>query len=239
VGSPRLRELPARIDAALERGRLPIVVFDLDSTLFTTADRHLRILREFAASHGSAGLRALVADIPPSAFRWTVTAPLRDRGLDDPALLADLDAFWAERFFDGAYLETDTPNPGAVAFVRGVHARGALVYYLTGRHRGGMEVGTVASLARSGFPVADGRVVLHLKATQDEPDHLYKEAAVHAISALFGVVVASFENEPLHANRLREAFPSALHFLVGDVHSPRPVPPHESLVRTDDFVVND
>ena len=48
-------------------------------------------------------------------------------------------------------------------FVKACHDRGALVYYLTGRHIHGMEQGTIAALVDKGFPIFGGRAMLQLK----------------------------------------------------------------------------
>lgn len=228
-----------RIEEVVARDRLPIVIFDLDSTLFDTAGRHHRILREFAEAfaHAHPDLAEHVGAIRVADFGWSVVEPLQRRGVTDPHVLDLLLDFWKERFFRGEYVLSDLPAPGAVAFVNEVHARGALVYYLTGRHVGGMEVGTAQALTHHGFPVWRGRCVLHLKPAFDLPDRAFKEQAVQLVRSYHGDVVATFENEPANANMLRDCFPDALHYLYGTVRSPEPVDPHGDLVEIHDFFV--
>ena len=239
MGSPRLSEVFARIDAALAEGALPVVVFDLDSTLFSTGPRNLRILREFIAEHARAhpGLSAIGAGLEAGDMGWNVASDLRRLGFEDEDLLAVLRGYWAERFFTDDYCRADTPVPGAVAFVHACHARGALIYYLTGRHVGGMEVGTVAALRAHGFPFWRGRCVLHLKPSFEMNDRAFKDEALADVRSYRGRVVATFENEPANANLFARAFPGALHFLLTTICSPEAESPSHLLVATDDFVV--
>lgn len=237
MGSPRLREVFARIEAALARGRLPICVFDLDSTLFTTAPRNLRILRDFIQAHVGEHphLSELVERIGLDDMGWNVHDDLRRLGVDDPRVLDRLKAFWGERFFTDDYLRHDEPVPGAAAYVAACHARGALIYYLTGRHVGGMEIGSVRSLTEKGFPFWRGRCVLHLKPSFEMNDRAFKDDALSDIRSYQGEVIATFENEPGNANLFLRAFPEALHFLLLTIHSPGAEAPSKELVTSDDF----
>lgn len=239
MGSPRLREIFPRIDAALSRDRLPIVVFDLDSTLFSTAPRNLAILREFVVEN--AGTHPHLADVAERIglddMGWNVHEDLRRFGFTEAEVLARLKGFWFDRFFRDEYLAHDTAVPGAAAFVHACHARGALIYYLTGRHVGGMEIGTVRSLRENGFPFWRGRCVLHLKPSFEMNDSTFKQEAVLDVRSYHGEVVASFENEPGNANMFLRAFPDALHVLLETIHSPGAEEGSAQLVRTPDFVL--
>lgn len=240
MGSPRLREVLARIDAAIAEDVLPLVLFDLDSTLFTTGPRNLRILREFAracAGHWPE-VETLAARLASTDMGWGIDECLREHGLADDRLLRELRSFWYQRFFTDEYLEHDLPVPGAVEFVGACHDRGAMIYYLTGRHVGGMEVGTVRALTAHGFPFWRGRCVLHLKPSFGMGDRAFKDDALADIRSYRGRFVASFENEPGNANLFLKAFPDALHFLMQTIHSPRAEPAAAELVPTEDFVLD-
>ncbi len=227
----------ARIDEALAVPTLPILVFDLDSTLFTTAPRNLRILQEFAAARAAdhPELRAAVAGIGEADMGWNIHEDLRRRGVTDEDLLQDLRRHWRERFFTSAYLEYDRPVPGAAEWVLEAHTRGALVYYLSGRHVGGMEEGTVRSLKCHGFPFWRGRCVVHLKPSFEMADSVFKQEALADIRSYHGRVVATWENEPGNANLFLRAFPDGLHFLLETVHSPEAEAPDPALIRLPDF----
>lgn len=237
MGSVRLREVFTRIDAALGRGRLPVCVFDLDSTLFTTAPRNLEILREFARARAAEhpDLLAIAERLRVEDMGWNVHDDLRKAGMRDAEVLSAVKLFWKERFFRDEYLLLDCEVPGAAAFVEACHTRGALIYYLTGRHVGGMELGTVRSLRQRGFPFWRGRCVLHLKPDFDMNDRAFKDDAIADVRSYRGEVVATFENEPGNANLFLRAFPDGLHFLLETIHSPEAEPPDARLVLSKDF----
>lgn len=235
MGHSRLHDVIAEVDrtAAVT---LPVVVFDLDSTLFDTAARNHRILQEFAELTGGP-LEAIFQTLTLADFGWDVRGPLRARGYDDAATLEALGRFWAQRFFTDRYVALDHPSPGAVEFVHRCHDAGALVYYLTGRHVGGMERGTVEALTRNGFPLFGGRAQVHLKPDFHTADVVFKDQALTAIRSLRGRVVATFDNEPGNCNLFARSFPGGLHFWMRTVHSPDAEPPGEELIETRDFLL--
>jgi hypothetical protein len=237
MGSARLREVLARIDTAVSEDVLPLVVFDLDSTLFSTAPRNLRILREFVELHADRHPRLveMTSSLGVDDMGWNVRDDLRRMGIDDDELLSEVKSFWYARFFSGDYVVHDTPLAGAVEYVEACHARGALIYYLTGRHEGGMELGTVRALTERGFPFWRGRCVLHLKPSFEMDDRAFKDGALQDIRSYHARVVATFENEPANANLFAQAFPDALHFLLLTIHSPNAERPSPELIHSEDF----
>lgn len=237
MGKDKLAEVLDRVGHRVRRGVLPVVVFDLDSTLFSTRARNLRILRDFADDHGAdyPGLVDVAAAMREEELGWGITGDARARGLEDPAALDHLGRYWMQRFFTSEYVLHDKPTPGAVEYVSRVHELGALVYYLTGRHVSDMGAGTVKALTDAGFPLWRGRVALHLKPAFDDDDREFKDDALTDIRSHHGDVVATFENEPENANLFVSAFPDALNFLLQTVHSPRPIEPVAELVKVPDF----
>ncbi len=239
MSAEKLNEVLTRIDVAVRAGTLPIVIFDLDGTLLDNRTRTMVILREFAATHGGEhpGLEAVVDSMTADDFRYDARDELRARGYEDAAGFAAFFAYWSLRFFTDEYVLFDRETPGARDYTQACWDRGAQVYYLTGRHVGGMETGTSRSLTKLGFPMYRGRVTLHLKPSFDVGDGEFKDAAVADIRSLQGPVVASFENEPGHANLLAESFPEAASFLLNTGHSATAPAPSPSLVCIDDFVI--
>jgi len=221
----------------VSRTRHPVVVFDLDSTLFRTTRRNLRILTGFAEEHAHLHPRLVevATSLQPGDVAWHVQTTLRRRGITDPAVLEAQHRYWQDRFFTPEYVLFDEPTPGAAPFVRACHGAGALVYYLTGRSRRDLGEVTVTKLLRHGFPCLEGRVVLHLRPHQQLDEHRYKLEAHAEIRSLGGEVVATFENDPDHANALLESFPAASHFLVGDDHDPAADPPGSGVVAIPDL----
>lgn len=239
MGSERLRAVFPRITLSLDAGVLPLLVFDLDSTIFSTAPRNLQILKEFIERHGAghAQLQRILDSVQTSDMGWNIHDDLLRLGIEDRGLLASVKSFWYQRFFSDEYVLHDTPVPGAVDFVNACHQRGAMIYYLTGRHVGGMEVGTVQALTRQGFPFWHGRAALHLKPSFDMNDQAFKDEALADIRSYRGRVVATFENEPGNANLFARAFPDALHYLLLTIHSPGAEKPSPELIASEDFVL--
>lgn len=212
-----------------------IVVFDLDDTLFSTADRHLRILAEFAAAIETQDARAagVLRGIAREQLRYSIADTAKEHGLDEK-LAKDLRGFWFARFFKNPYLLEDTVIPGGPEYAAEVIKRGGRVFYMTGRDEG-MREGTEASLLRRGFPEPDGKgATLVLKPRFDAPDFAFKDEALKKIAEL-GEVVGSFENEPAHVNMFIAHFPKGRHFLLETKHSGRPVEPHVDIKRIKDF----
>jgi hypothetical protein len=222
---------------ARQQGLLPIMVFDLDSTLYDNSGRHRAIFRAFVLEHGDE--HPSIADfgdrVGELAQAWHIVDRLRELGVRDEAGLARLDRYWADRFFSDDWIQHDAPMPGAVAYVRAVHALGAFIYYMTGRHVGGMHSTTVDNLVRDGFPIFDGGAALHMKPAFRMRDKEFKSQAVEHVRALVGEVVATFENEPGNSNLFLVSFPTALHVLIDSVHSPAAEAPHPDLYRIHDF----
>jgi beta-phosphoglucomutase-like phosphatase (HAD superfamily) len=215
-----LNDIVERVRAVAASGRLPVVVFDLDSTLIDTSHRHLRILREYALTRDDPALAEIVARLVPGDFGYEVTGPLEAHGWQEPAALDALRAFWWPRFFHQDYARTDLPTPGAPAYVRRVHEAGGFVVYLSARAIGDQGLATIESLLTLGFPILGPRAMVHLKPDASVRDTLFKHGAVDDVRALGGEVVATFENEPAHANHFAACFPDATHVLLDTCHAP-------------------
>jgi phosphoglycolate phosphatase-like HAD superfamily hydrolase len=228
----------ALLDALLDEvGRTPkaIVVFDLDDTLFSTADRHMRIMAEFAAVIETQDARSagILRGIQREKLRYAISDTAKDHGLEEK-LAKDLRDFWFARFFKNPYLLEDSIIPGGPEYAAEVIARGGRAFYMTGRDEG-MREGTEASLLRHGFPDPDGKgATLVLKPRFDTPDFAFKNEALHGLAEM-GAVVGSFENEPAHVNLFVERFPKGSHFLLETKHSGKPIQPHASVHRIKDF----
>lgn len=205
--------------AVLSRPALkPVVTFDLDSTVFDNRPRQLAILSEFARSKNLAGVETLEhTDIDG----WHVTEHIMRLGGAagrEAELRAAFKDFWRARFFTSEYCLYDHSLPGAGEYVQSVERAGATVVYLTGRHED-MRSGSAKSLHAGGFPEG----TLLMKPTFEMTDTQWKEIAVAKIREL-GEVVACFDNETTHVNRLRSAFPGAYVVWLRTDHSPEAEP---------------
>lgn len=199
-----------RVSKARAAGQVPVVVFDLDHTLFDGRPRTLVILAEFAASV-AAEQPAVAAAVGRLALR-DIAYLLRDTlakvGVTDAKVVAAAEAYWKPRFFSDAYAQLDVPIAGGPAYVRDLWQRGAVVVYLSGRNADGMLAGTTASLQKWGFPIGVRGAQVVLKPSFSEPDDTFKKASLEQISAL-GQVVASFENEPGNLGVMATRWPEA------------------------------
>lgn len=224
------------VRAAAKDGGRPVVVLDLDSTLFDNAARTKHILLEVAARKDA--LRPLlpkIAELPEAGLPYLVTDILALAGITEASATSAFLSGWKRRFFTDAYQLYDRPTPGAVDFVRAVHAEGATLVYLTGRDAPGMGAGAVRSLRRFGFPVLTPTAILVMKPGFREPDETFKAEAVATVDAL-GTVVATFENEPRNANLFAKTWPKAQSFFLTTNSNPEKVVPlAEALVEIPDF----
>ncbi|TNF25852.1 MAG: hypothetical protein EP329_22275 [Deltaproteobacteria bacterium] len=213
--------LLANIRAAAERGHDPLVVFDLDETLYSNDHRTLRILQEYAHTHAArlGAFYDLMGRLSPGDVHYGVATTLRAAGVRDDALIADVQAFWAARFFTNAYAQVDLARSGAVELVNLVYEAGGVPCYLTGRDAPGMLLGTVTALQRDGFPIGtvDTRTILKPDATT--PDAVYKAAVITHLRRT-GDVVGAFDNEPGLCNLFKRAFPQATVVWVDSSHAP-------------------
>ncbi len=223
-----LAEIAEQVTAARAAGRTPVVVFDLDHTLYDGRPRTLVILAEFAATLPASQRRHADAlrKLSVQGVAYLLKDTLAGVGITDPQVVAAAEAYWKPRFFSDAYVDLDVPLPGAAEYVRDLWRRGALVVYLSGRNAEAMLTGTTSSLQKWGFPVGVRGAQLVLKPTFAEPDETFKKASLDHITAL-GSVVASFENEPGNLATMAARWPDATPVFLdtdfnpgGAVHDP-------------------
>lgn len=221
----------------IERRRVerPVVLFDLDGTLYDNRPRTVRILHAFAASlpHENLADARAILSLAPGDLSYRLDETLAPRGVS-PDVINGAQAVWFKRFFTDTACADDVPHRGAAAFARACHQRGATVVYLTGRDIPGMLVGSVRTLRDDGFPIGLPRVELVFKPTFEEPDTEFKRRMLHTFSEL-GVVVATFENEPGNANLFQDTYPSAVNVLIDTQHAPGAPPLDPACVVLKDF----
>ena len=230
-------QLLERIERQAESHHDPLVVLDLDGTLYNGNPRTLRILQEFAHQHARRypELAREIDRLSVADLAYRVRDTLTGAGVRDPGAIAAVEAFWFERFFTNEYVVYDLPTPGAVEFVRAIHAAGAVPTYLTGRDAPNMLMGTVRSLQRDGFPVGTVDTRLVLKDAFETPDEPYKRSIIKHLQAT-GEVVGVFDNEPGLCNLFREAFPEAVVVWLDTVCAPGSPPLAEGVATLTDFL---
>ena len=194
-----------------------VALFDIDSTLMDTGPRNAAILR--AALDAVPGMAAWKGRVPVEGRSWNVLGPLREAGVAEP-LLAQVQAYWAQRFFTDAWLVHDTPYPGVASFLHDLKNEGFRLAYLTGRHTEGMEKGTRRSFGDHDLPAGPDEAFF-FKPTFEMGDRDFKESVCHGVAAL-GTLVYTVDNEPANCNLFRKTFPEALVDWVDTVTSPEP-----------------
>lgn len=235
-----LKEVSTRVIKARGKAKPPVVLLDLDSTLYEVGHRTHQILKEWLESNESnafpkAKSALLKVHDNYQHVGYSVKDTFQSLGLnlldsEVGSAVRSLKEFWEYRFFTSDYLRYDRVYPGASEFANKLHELGAVIVYLTGRDEPSMGEGTKSNLLRDGFPWEIERTHLLLKKDRAYPDLQHKIDAEHAIRK-HGSLVASFENEPLNLIALSELFPEAMHVFVDTVCSDRPALPRKGLYR--------
>lgn len=216
----------------------PVVLLDLDSTLYEVGPRTYQILKEWLASPAScefSKVRDAVAGLQLKQVGYSLKDTFENLGLSQQdnetlAALKQAKKFWTDRFFTHSYLEYDHVYDGAVDFVKELYDHGAELIYLTGRDEPGMGDGTRSRLLSDGFPWQQDRTHLLLKKRFELDDLEHKAKAADYVHGV-GSLVASFENEPPNIIGLSEVFPQAMHIFVDTIYSDRPAMPKKGLYR--------
>lgn len=238
-----LREVSRRVIEMQAQGGVPVVLLDLDSTLYEVGPRTAQILKEWVQTQEALrfpGVRNELGRLESCHVGYSLKDTFSALGLkvvefEVREALSLLKTFWQERFFSSEYLVHDRAYPGAARFVQEVHGTGALIIYLTGRDEPGMGDGTRQVLKRDGFPWGGERTHLLLKPAYGLPDLDHKVNASEFIRG-YGKLIASFENEPANLVAIYQQFPEAMHIFVETVSSDHAAPAAKGLYRIRGFI---
>ncbi len=189
----------------------PVVVFDLDATLFDNRPRTLEILMELReeVAADDVELADALLSLEVERISYLLSDTLKGCGIYRADLVKQITSYWHDRFFTDEYIACDVPTHGAPEYVRAIYEAGAVVCYLTGRDIPGMLVGTVAKLRDEGFPIAVAGTELILKPDEHMHDEAFKRGALPTLSRV-GDLVAFFDNEPANCNLAKAMFPDAI-----------------------------
>ncbi len=220
---------------AARRAERPVLIFDLDGTLYDNRPRTLRIAHAYAAGLGEGYAQDAHTILGLSAhdLHYRLDDTLRAHGVSEEVVKGTT-ARWFARFFTDQACADDVPVRGSVRFVRACYELGATIVYLTGRDVPNMLVGTVRTLRDDGFPVGVPRVELVLKPRFEDDDTTFKIAVLDAMAEL-GTVLATFENEPGNANMFLTRWPKATTVLVETLHAPGAPESFPEVVKVADF----
>ncbi len=232
-----LQNVTERVCVTKKAGKIPIVIFDLDGTLFDNGSRSKRIFLEFAEGKGDITLKKRVQMLNAHKMKYKVRESLIEACIEDSTLLKEILDSWRRNFFKNEYLEYDEPIPGSVDFVSTLHDSGALIIYLTGRDVSAMLEGTVSSLQENGFPIGVEHTELIMKPERFAKTFTYKKRVLKYIEKI-GDVVAAFENEPANINLLYETFPDAISVFLETKHKPNAPPVNQGIFHLKNFIEN-
>ncbi len=224
------------------RTNRPIVIFDLDSTLYEVGPRTFKIYRTWFEQYGTQmpeGVAKPFAALTQAQVGYSVRDTFKNIGIDDKLeetqkAIEHLHDFWFERFFGDGFLAHDHPYAGAAEYVRAVKREGARIIYLTGRERSKMQTGTIENLKRDGFPM-DETTFLLMRENPFFDDVEHKRTAVQKWIGK-GTIVATFENEPRNLVELKKMLPSAIHVFVDTICSDYPADVTHGLYRITKFI---
>jgi predicted secreted acid phosphatase len=241
-----LDQIKTKVLNEVQNGKTPVVVFDLDSTLFDVSHRSFQILTEWLKhpeSHTYSETVEVLNRLQPTEMKYSLEDVWNGRKIpmdQDPysGHLKMAKGFWRKRFFSNHYTQYDQPMPGAIDYVNQLHRLGAHITYLTGRDAPLMAFGTYDQLAHHGLPIEVDRTRLILKPKRHIDDLVFKTGVASLMMEL-GPVVASFENEPKNlvamANVFNKSNPETLNVFIETVSSDHPAPEGQGLYRIQNF----
>lgn len=226
AGNPLLTQVIEAVRQSYNKGERPMVVFDLEGTLFDNRTRILQILREYGEKELKTvrpQFAQILASLTAAQVQYQLNDTLKAVNITEDAVVNNAAVFWSERFFTDEYLRYDTPVPGAVKFVRDLYSSGARIVYITGRDAQRQLLGTVKQLRDSGFPIGIQGSELIMRPVPQTQDAVFKQQVTNYLRQ-FGKVVAAFDTEPANANVYRRAFPDAVCVVHSSPRSPNPPP---------------
>jgi len=226
VPPPLLAQIVDATRQSYNKQERPMVVFDLEGTLFDNRSRIAQIIKEYGEQELKTvrpQLAQLLATVQPAQVQYMLPDTLRQLGVNEEAVVNNAAVFWSQRFFTDDYLKYDTATPGAVKLVRDLYSNGARIVYLSGRDAPRQLLGTVKQLRDNGFPIGIQGSELIMRPTVQTQDAVFKQQVTNYLRQ-FGKIVATFDNEPSNANVYRRAFPDAMVVLFSASRAPNPPP---------------
>lgn len=218
----------------------PVILLDLDSTLYEVGYRTLAIIKEWNSNPPShLTLQSTLDRVELKHIGYSLSDMALNLGLnlshpDTEDVLVKLKPFWWDRFFSNNYLTHDRPYAGAVEYTQELFNLGAHLVYLTGREQEKMESMTIQNLTRDQFPMDSSQTTLVMKPNGAILDVAHKQNVKPLIHKT-GTLLASFENEPLNIMALYRTFPEAMHIFMDSVYSDNPTEPGQNLFRIHSF----
>ncbi|MCB0370896.1 MAG: HAD family hydrolase [Bdellovibrionales bacterium] len=218
---------------ALSQKKKPLVVFDLDSTLFDVSPRLEKVLMDISLTKDFINrfpeVNSYFRNIKTLRNDWGFIKVLRRAGVDhDHFELFDyVRQEWIKLFFSNEYIHYDIPYEGASFFVRQLHEAGVNIAYLTGRDVARMEIGSREVLKKWDFPLDEPKVELVLKPHKEMDDAKFKSDWFKMLNQSNFSKIYLFENEPVNINLIQKEVPEIELVFFDSTHSGKEPPPSE------------
>ena len=203
------------IEKIVKKTKNPVIIFDLDDTLFYSSSRNLVIFQEFIKRKKIKKEFPYevkqIKKIKRDQIEYRFDQTMNNLEISNVAFISQLKIFWRARFFSNDYVKEDEVIGGSVAYVNKLYNLGAKIVYLTGRNND-MRSGTILSLKENKFPYSKNAILI-TKKDKRMNDVIYKKSAFKDIE-LLGTVVGAFENEPKNLNAMLDYFPESTGFFL-------------------------
>lgn len=211
----------------------PLVVFDLDSTLFDVSPRLEKVLVDISLTpefmQRFPEVNSYFRNIKTLRNDWGFIKVLRRAGVDHDhfELFEYVREAWIKRFFSNEYIHADVPYEGASFFVNQLHKMEIPIVYLTGRDVARMEKGSKEVLLKWDFPLNDTSAKLVLKPYKEMDDAQFKCDWFKSLDLNQYSKVFLFENEPVNINLIKTVMPEIEMVFFDSTHSGKEPPPSE------------
>lgn len=200
------------------------VIFDIDSTLLSVSPRSQAILDFILkdknlemAYPNEVKLAKLIKIFPQDWGLRTAFERNNINGAKD--FFEHIRKAWHNHFFGSDFLKYDIPYLGAKEFVSALADQGAQIYYLTGRDRPRMGVGTLSYLKDHKWPLAhEDRLIMKPNSQRHDEEfklQILSQLPVNIDKCWF------FENEPVIIDLIQNKLKALKIVFVDSVHSGR------------------
>lgn len=218
-----LKKIKSDISTEVKKGSPTRVVFDLDSTLFNVAPRFSKIIEEFCSDsvmrQKYTRATQILSQTQITQHPYYLKQFMLDIGLnkEPESFYKEIYKYWSIRFFNDKYVIFDEPEIGAVQFVSELYKSGVHIIYLTGRDEPRMKTGTLETLKKWNFPVAQDRADLVLKPYKELNDAEFKRDHFQIFPP--NEKIWFFENEPVNIHLVLKDCPNVKIIYFDSVHS--------------------
>lgn len=216
----------ATVSATLAKGKIPVVISDLDETLVdSVARRYYSLITATQSICGTqrkgqcghlAGINIKeIIDLPNHYNLDTLFTHVE---VTDKVLLQKIGNGLVEHYLSGKKMDLDQAVPGATEFIQKLNDLHAKTFFVSSRYLDTQGKGTLDSLKNLGFIPTDSIGETIKLRTRGESSIDFKKAAFSDVqtwaSENNGEVVLVMENEPENMNAMTDTFPDAKSIFV-------------------------